>query len=141
MAIVGLADRARHKPGELSGGQQQRVAIARAIVADAPIWSATSRPGTWVGTPPTRSWKLLEILNRDHGKTVVMVTRDPKVASHARRVAHLDKGRLLPTAARNADGSTPAPAHADRAPRATGHRYGVRRPTLSAEEVGPGPTG
>ena len=99
LAIVGLDDRAGHKPGELSGGQQQRVAIARAIVADAPILVCDEPTGDLDRDTADEILELLEILNRDHGKTVVMVTHDPKAASHARRVVHLDKGRLASEAA------------------------------------------
>ena len=94
LEIVGLEDRARHKPGELSGGQQQRVAIARAIVADAPILVCDEPTGDLDRDTADEILELLEILNRDHGKTIVMVTHDPKAASHARRVVHLDKGQL-----------------------------------------------
>ncbi len=94
LEIVGLEDRARHKPGELSGGQQQRVAIARAIVADAPILVCDEPTGDLDRDTADEILELLEILNRDHGKTIVMVTHDPKAASHARHVVHLDKGQL-----------------------------------------------
>ena len=94
LEIVGLEDRARHKPGELSGGQQQRVAIARAIVADAPILVCDEPTGDLDRDTADEILELLEILNRDHGKTIVMVTHDPKAASHAKRVVHLDKGQL-----------------------------------------------
>ena len=94
LEIVGLENRARHKPGELSGGQQQRVAIARAIVADAPILVCDEPTGDLDRDTADEILELLEILNRDHGKTIVMVTHDPKAASHARRVVHLDKGQL-----------------------------------------------
>ena len=94
LEIVGLDDRARHKPGELSGGQQQRVAIARAIVADAPILVCDEPTGDLDRDTADEILELLEILNRDHGKTIVMVTHDPKAASHARHVVHLDKGQL-----------------------------------------------
>ncbi len=94
LEIVGLEDRAGHKPGELSGGQQQRVAIARAIVADAPILVCDEPTGDLDRDTADEILELLEILNRDHGKTIVMVTHDPKAASHARHVVHLDKGQL-----------------------------------------------
>ncbi len=99
LEIVGLADRARHKPGELSGGQQQRVAIARAIVADPPILVCDEPTGDLDRDTANEILDLLEILNRDHGKTIVMVTHDPKAADHARRTLHLDKGQLVREAA------------------------------------------
>ena len=99
LQVVGLADRARHKPGELSGGQQQRVAIARAIVADAPILVCDEPTGDLDRETADEILDLLDILSRDHGKTIVMVTHDPKAASHAKRVARLDKGRLTQEAA------------------------------------------
>ena len=95
MSIVGLDDRAGHKPGELSGGQQQRVAIARAIVADPPILVCDEPTGDLDRENAEEILDLLQILNRDHGKTVIMVTHDPKAADHAKRVLHLDKGKLV----------------------------------------------
>lgn len=95
LRVVGLADRAKHKPGELSGGQQQRVAIARAIVADAPILVCDEPTGDLDRDTADEILDLLNILSADHGKTIVMVTHDPKAASHAQRVVHLDKGRLV----------------------------------------------
>ena len=95
LTLVGLADRKAHKPSELSGGQQQRVAIARAIVSD-PTLLICDEP---TGGPGRRSAEeilaLLQSLNRDHGKTIVMVTHDPKAADHAQRTIHLDKGTLV----------------------------------------------
>ena len=98
LAIVGLADSASHKPGELSGGQQQRVAIARAVVADPAILVCDEPTGDLDRETAEEILDLLGILNRDHGKTIVMVTHDPKAADHARRALHLDKGRLVPEA-------------------------------------------
>ena len=98
LEVVGLADRAKHKPGELSGGQQQRVAIARAIVADAPILVCDEPTGDLDRDNADEILELLDILSRDHGKTIVMVTHDPKAASHAKRVASLDKGQLAEAA-------------------------------------------
>lgn len=95
LSIVGLEDRASHKPGELSGGQQQRVAIARAIVADPPILVCDEPTGDLDRENAEEILDLLQILNRDHGKTVIMVTHDPKAADHAKRVLHLDKGKLV----------------------------------------------
>ena len=94
LQIVGLKDRARHKPAELSGGQQQRVAIARAIVADPPILVCDEPTGDLDRDTAEEILDLLGILNREHGKTILMVTHDPKAADHAKRVLHLDKGRL-----------------------------------------------
>ena len=99
LAVVGLADRAGHKPAELSGGQQQRVAIARAIVADAPILVCDEPTGDLDRDTANQILELLEILNRDHGKTIVMVTHDPKAADHAKHTLHLDKGQLVREAA------------------------------------------
>ena len=99
LEVVGLADRAGHKPGELSGGQQQRVAIARAIVADPPILVCDEPTGDLDRDTANEILELLEILNRDHGKTIIMVTHDPKAAEHAGQVLHLDKGQLAGDAA------------------------------------------
>ena len=99
LAVVGLADRAKHKPSELSGGQQQRVAIARAIVADPPILVCDEPTGDLDRDTANEILELLEILNRDHGKTIVMVTHDPKAAEHAQHTLRLDKGQLVREAA------------------------------------------
>ncbi len=95
LEIVGLADRADHKPGELSGGQQQRVAIARALVADPSLLLCDEPTGDLDRSTADEILDLLGILNRDHGKTIVMVTHDPKAADHARSTLHLDKGVLV----------------------------------------------
>jgi len=95
LAIVGLQDRANHKPGELSGGQQQRVAIARALVADPTVLICDEPTGDLDRDTADEILDLLAVLNREHGKTIVMVTHDPKAADHARHVLHLDKGRLV----------------------------------------------
>ena len=95
LAIVGLADRAKHKPGELSGGQQQRVAIARALVADPSLLVCDEPTGDLDRDTADQILDLLGILNRDHGKTIIMVTHDPKAADHARHTLHLDKGQLV----------------------------------------------
>ena len=97
--VVGLGDRAGHKPGELSGGQQQRVAIARAIVADPALLVCDEPTGDLDRDTAEDILELLGILNAEHGKTIVMVTHDPKAADHARHVLHLDKGRLVEEAA------------------------------------------
>lgn len=95
LEIVGLGDRAGHKPGELSGGQQQRVAIARALVADPKLLVCDEPTGDLDRQTADDILGLLESLNRDHGKTVIMVTHDPKAASHAGKTLHMDKGRLV----------------------------------------------
>jgi len=95
LQIVGLADRASHKPGELSGGQQQRVAIARALVADPTLLVCDEPTGDLDRDTADEILNLLELLNREHGKTIIMVTHDPKAADHARHLLHLDKGRLV----------------------------------------------
>jgi len=95
LRVVGLEDRAGHRPGELSGGQQQRVAIARAIVADPDLLVCDEPTGDLDRTTADEILGLLELLNREHGKTVVMVTHDPKAAQHARHTLQLDKGRLV----------------------------------------------
>jgi len=95
LQIVGLGDRAGHKPGELSGGQQQRVAIARALVADPTLLICDEPTGDLDRDTADEILDLLALLNREHGKTIVMVTHDPKAADHARHVLHLDKGQLV----------------------------------------------
>ena len=92
--IVGLADRAKHKPGELSGGQQQRVAIARALVADPTLLVCDEPTGDLDRQTADEILNLLQLLNRDQGKTVIMVTHDPKAAEFASRHLHVDKGQL-----------------------------------------------
>jgi putative ABC transport system ATP-binding protein len=94
LALVGLADRARHKPKELSGGQEQRVAIARAIVSDPTLLVCDEPTGDLDRATAAEILTLLQMLNREHGKTIVMVTHDPKAAEYARRRLHLDKGTL-----------------------------------------------
>jgi putative ABC transport system ATP-binding protein len=96
--LVGLADRATHKPGELSGGQQQRVAIARAIVSDPTLLVCDEPTGDLDRQSAVEVLTLLQRLNRDHGKTVVMVTHDPKAAEYASHTLHLDKGTLVESA-------------------------------------------
>jgi putative ABC transport system ATP-binding protein len=94
LALVALQDRARHKPRELSGGQEQRVAIARAIVSDPTLLICDEPTGDLDRATAAEILSLLQMLNREHGKTVVMVTHDPKAAEYARRRLHLDKGSL-----------------------------------------------
>jgi putative ABC transport system ATP-binding protein len=101
LQLVGLADRAKHKPNELSGGQQQRVSIARAIVADPTILVCDEPTGDLDRENAEEILALLQTLNRDHGKTIVMVTHDPLAANHATRQIHMDKGRLVDASARN----------------------------------------
>lgn len=93
--LVGLADRASHKPNELSGGQQQRVAIARAIVSDPTLLVCDEPTGDLDRHSAEEVLTLLQRLNREYGKTMIMVTHDPKAAEFARRVLHLDKGILV----------------------------------------------
>lgn len=94
LKIVGLSDRMDHYPRQLSGGQEQRVAIARALVTDPVILVADEPTGDLDAKSADEILRLLEILNRDHGKTIVMVTHDPKAAGCARTLVHLDKGVL-----------------------------------------------
>jgi putative ABC transport system ATP-binding protein len=93
--IVGLKDRASHKPGEMSGGQQQRVGIARAIVADPAILLCDEPTGDLDRASADDILALLQQLNRQHKKTIVMVTHDPKAADHASRQLEMDKGSLV----------------------------------------------
>jgi putative ABC transport system ATP-binding protein len=95
LQLVGLAERAAHKPTELSGGQQQRVAIARAIVSDPTLLVCDEPTGDLDRQSATDILTLLQQLNRDHGKTIIMVTHDPKAAEYAQRTLHLDKGTLV----------------------------------------------
>jgi len=94
LSVVGLKDRAQHKPRELSGGQQQRVAIARAIVADPTFLLCDEPTGDLDRKSADEILELLERLVDDHGKTVLMVTHDPRAAERAHAVLHLDKGVL-----------------------------------------------
>ena len=93
--IVGLGDRARHRPSELSGGQQQRVAIARAIVADPTIIVCDEPTGDLDRATADDILSLLRELNRSQGKTIVMVTHDQKAAAYASRQLNLDKGQIV----------------------------------------------
>ena len=94
LTLVGLADRAKHKPGELSGGQQQRVAIARALVSDPSVLVCDEPTGDLDRETSDAVLGLLQLLNRTHGKTIVMVTHDPRAAEHASRRLYVDKGVL-----------------------------------------------
>tara|TARA_R110002094_G_scaffold70376_8_gene79074 strand:- start:993 stop:1685 length:693 start_codon:yes stop_codon:yes gene_type:complete len=93
--IVGLSDRARHSPRQMSGGQQQRVAIARAIVADPKVLLCDEPTGDLDRKSADEILETLQLLNKDLGKTIIMVTHDPSAAKYARRELHLDKGRFV----------------------------------------------
>jgi putative ABC transport system ATP-binding protein len=95
LQLVGLADRGSHKPAELSGGQQQRVAIARALVGDPTLLVCDEPTGDLDRQMADQILDLLQEVNREHGKTIVMVTHDPKAAECATRQLHLDKGQLI----------------------------------------------
>ncbi|MBS0199349.1 MAG: ABC transporter ATP-binding protein [Proteobacteria bacterium] len=95
LKLVGLADRMKHRPNELSGGQQQRVAIARAIVSDPTLLICDEPTGDLDRQSAEDILGLLQTLNRQHGKTIVMVTHDPKAAEYATHTMHLDKGVLV----------------------------------------------
>jgi len=95
LTLVGLEDRARHKPRELSGGQEQRVAIARAIVSDPTLLVCDEPTGDLDRQSAEEVLGLLRTLNREYGKTIVMVTHDPKAAEYANHTLHLDKGTLV----------------------------------------------
>jgi putative ABC transport system ATP-binding protein len=95
LQIVALVDRAKHYPREMSGGQQQRVAIARAIVSDPKLLLCDEPTGDLDRTTADEILSTLQLLNRDLGKTIVMVTHDPAAARYARRTLHLDKGRFI----------------------------------------------
>jgi len=94
LQIVGLADRAKHRPREMSGGQQQRVAIARAIVSDPKLLLCDEPTGDLDRTTADEVLSTLQTLNKDLGKTIVMVTHDPAAAKYAKKVLHLDKGQF-----------------------------------------------
>jgi putative ABC transport system ATP-binding protein len=95
LELVGLSDRGKHTPGELSGGQQQRVAIARALIADPTILVCDEPTGDLDRHTAEEILGLLQALNRHYGKTVIMVTHDPKAASYASRQLNVDKGQLV----------------------------------------------
>jgi putative ABC transport system ATP-binding protein len=98
LKVVGLADRAKHYPRQLSGGQEQRVGIARAIVTDPTLLLCDEPTGDLDRKAGDEILDLLQALNRDHGKTVLMVTHDPHAAERAKRTLHLEKGLLLEAA-------------------------------------------
>src|SRR6266436_3273031 len=95
LELVGLADRMRHLPRQLSGGQEQRVAIARAVVSDPTLLVADEPTGNLDAQAANEVLSLLQTLNSQAGKTVIMVTHDPKAAAFAQRTVHLEKGELL----------------------------------------------
>lgn len=98
LKVVGLADRAKHYPRQLSGGQEQRVGIARAIVTDPTLLLCDEPTGDLDRKAGDEILDLLQTLNHDHGKTIVMVTHDPRAAERATRILHLEKGRLMESA-------------------------------------------
>lgn len=100
LKVVGLADRAKHFPRQLSGGQEQRVGIARAIVTDPTLLLCDEPTGDLDRKSGDEILQLLQTLNRDHGKTIVMVTHDPHAAERAKRTLHLEKGTLIEQAER-----------------------------------------
>ena len=95
LELVSLSDRARHMPKEMSGGQQQRVAIARALVSDPKMLLCDEPTGDLDRQTADEILSMLQLLNRDYGKTIVMVTHDPAAAKYARRTVHLDKGQFV----------------------------------------------
>ncbi|MCU1246078.1 MAG: transporter ATP-binding protein [Acidobacteria bacterium] len=97
LELVGLSDRARHRPSELSGGQQQRVALARAIVADPTLLVCDEPTGDLDRESAEEILGLLQALNEQSGKTIIMVTHDPRAAEYAGRRIHIDKGQLVDT--------------------------------------------
>jgi putative ABC transport system ATP-binding protein len=94
LRLVGLEDRAHHYPRQLSGGQEQRVAIARAVVSDPTLLLADEPTGDLDAASAQEILTLLQRLNQEHRKTIIMVTHDPHAAERAHRIMHLDKGRL-----------------------------------------------
>ncbi|MGE0703762.1 MAG: ABC transporter ATP-binding protein [Vicinamibacterales bacterium] len=99
LKVVGLSERMKHYPRQLSGGQEQRVGIARAIVTDPTLLLCDEPTGDLDRKAGDEILELLSTLNRDHGKTIVMVTHDPHAAARATRTLHLDKGLMVGTAA------------------------------------------
>ncbi|MBX5459483.1 MAG: ABC transporter ATP-binding protein [Steroidobacteraceae bacterium] len=102
LQLVGLSERATHKPSELSGGQQQRVAIARALVADPRLLVCDEPTGDLDRHTAEEILDLMRTLNRTQNKTIIMVTHDPKAAEYASRQVHLDKGQLIEAETRSA---------------------------------------
>jgi len=101
LGLVGLAERAHHKPRELSGGQEQRVGIARAIVSDPTLLLCDEPTGDLDRKSGDEILELLKALNERHGKTIIMVTHDPHAAACAKRTLHLEKGKLIEEGARD----------------------------------------
>jgi len=101
LTLVGLADRAGHRPTELSGGQQQRVAVARALMNDPFLLLADEPTGNLDSHSGQALIELLEQLNRDRGLTIIVVTHDPDISSRARRVIHMQDGALVADERRN----------------------------------------
>lgn len=95
LSLVELADRAKHMPNEMSGGQQQRVAIARAIVSDPKLLLCDEPTGDLDRATADEILKMLQLLNREFNKTIIMVTHDPAAAKYAKRTIHLDKGEFV----------------------------------------------
>ena len=95
LSVVNLADRLKHYPREMSGGQQQRVAIARAIVSDPSLLLCDEPTGDLDRNSADEILSILQLLNKDLGKTIVMVTHDPAAARYAQRTLHLDKGNFI----------------------------------------------
>lgn len=95
LQLVGLSDRAKHSPKEMSGGQQQRVAIARALVSDPKLLLCDEPTGDLDRETADEILEMLQLLNNEHGKTIIMVTHDPAAAKYAKRTLHLDKGRFI----------------------------------------------
>ncbi|MEM1142135.1 MAG: ABC transporter ATP-binding protein [Pseudomonadota bacterium] len=95
LELVSLSDRAKHMPKEMSGGQQQRVAIARALVSDPKLLLCDEPTGDLDRRTADEILDMLQLLNRDFGKTIVMVTHDPAAAKYAKRTLHLDKGEFV----------------------------------------------
>ncbi len=95
LELVGLADRAKHYPRELSGGQEQRVAIARALVSDPNLLLCDEPTGDLDRTTADEILALMQELNREQQKTIIMVTHDPRAADHAKKIIYLDKGALI----------------------------------------------
>lgn len=114
LEIVGLGDRLRHRPGQLSGGQQQRVGIARALVTDPQLIVADEPTGDLDARSADEILDLLNELRRALGKTIIMVTHDPRAAARADRIMHLEKGQLVAETTRPAATAEPGPPAARR---------------------------